>query len=229
MPSSNPLRGVTRRIADFFAPRADALPRMSGRVFVLGSAPRSQPPAEGVDWTFFTVNGSQAILSGWGHTPDVTLFGRTWRQPTPANLSAREVLRGLGTRRLICVGPARDHAYFKSTMDGLPYRYDDMHMLTPPMRRGIVEAMIGPGFDRAQKMSNGVIVGLIALRQGADEVVVSGLSLTQHGHAYNAQQLKRGHIAADARGLAEIRRLGLPLRTNDAVFAQESGLELRLD
>src|SRR5690349_10581392 len=65
-------------LSALWAPKANRLPTLSGPAFVLGSAPGAQPPPDGLDWTFATVNGSQAILQGWGHSPDLTLFGRTF-------------------------------------------------------------------------------------------------------------------------------------------------------
>lgn len=218
---------LAKRLADRLAPPPNALPGLSGRAFVLGSAPRSSPPAETRGWTYATVNGSQAVLGRWGLRPDVALFGRTWRRFTPANLSAREAIAGMGAGHLICVGHARNYYFYRRTARKLPYAYDRMTMLTPELRLEIVGRTLGAGFDLSEKLSNGVILALLCLDRGASEVAMSGFSLTQNGHAYNDRSLPRQHVDADRLGLAEIRRLGLPVHTNDEAFAQESGLELR--
>lgn len=219
---------LVKRVADLLSPKPNQLPSLSGRTFVLGSAPRLCPPAPG-DWTFATVNASQAILAGWGHTPTITLLGRTWRRLNPTKRSVRHVMNGLRTKHLIGVGTPRNYRTFKTTARELNYGYENLSILTTDKREAIVRQMLGHDFDVSNKLSNGVILGLLALHQGADEVVLSGLSLTQSGHAYNDVNQPREHVDADALGLACAMRRGLALFTNDAAFAAESGLTLKLD
>src|SRR5690606_31351277 len=76
------------------------------------------------------------------------------------------------------------------------------------------------------RLSNGVVLALLSLHLGADEVLMSGLSLSTHGHAYSDKGYSRGHIDADRLALNEMGRRGLPVRALDPVFAEESGLPL---
>jgi hypothetical protein len=216
-------------LANALAPKANRLPTIAGRVFVVGSAPRNAPPPPGVAWTYATVNASQTVLAGWGGEPTLTLFGRTWQRLTEANLSAREVLRGSRTRHLICVGAPREHGYFRDTARTLGYGYDDLTMLTPSLREEITERFLGTDFDAPDKPSNGVMLALLSLHLGASDVTMSGFSLTLHGHAYNDKALKREHMEADRMALERFRRFDLPIVTNDPVLAEESGLRLRTD
>lgn len=218
---------IAKRIADTLSPPPNGLPRLSGRYFVLGSAPGSRPPLEPSRWSFATVNGSAAVLAGWGLTPDVTLFGRTWRRYTPANLAAREAIAGMGARHLICVGHARNYLFYRNVSRRLPYACDDLTMLTPELRLDIVSMMLGMDFNPSAKLSNGVILALLCVHQGASEAVLAGVSLSKTGHAYNDRGLPREHVDADRVGLAAIRRRALPIYTNDEAFARESGIALK--
>ena len=219
----------TRIFTDLVSPKTDVLPKVGGRVFVLGSAPKSVRPAAGVDWTYATVNGSQAVLKTWGLEPDITLFGRTWKNGSPANAETRRAVRGLATKQLLCIGWAHDVYRYRPMLRELDYRYDSLMMITPGRRVAMLGEIIGYDSKQFGKLSNGLILSLMCLHQGAAEVVMSGFSLTSDGHAYSDKGLKRQHVGTDAIALGEIGRRGLPIVTNDPAFAAESGLRLADD
>jgi serine acetyltransferase len=227
---SKPGRPWTMSLLDhlsvLWAPKANDLPRIHGRVFVLGSAPGAQPPPAGRQWTFATVNGSQAILQGWGHLPDMTLFGRTFIAGSPANAETRRVIRGQGTKTLICVGARREYRYYNKAIHAIGYKPERVALMTSDYRKEMIRRWIELDVREIGRLSNGVVLALLSLDLGAEEVVMSGLSLSTHGHAYSDKNYSRGHIDADRLALNEIARRGLPVRALDPTFAEESSLPL---
>jgi len=213
-------------LSALWAPKANRLPKLSGPAFVLGSAPGAQPPPAGLDWTFATVNGSQAILEGWGHSPDLTLFGRTFIAGSPANAETRRVIRGHGTKTLICVGARREYRYYSKAIEAIGYRPERVALMTSDYRKDMIRSWIEMDVREIGRLSNGVVLALLSLHLGADEILMSGLSLSTHGHAYSNKGYSRGHIDADRLALNEMGRRGLPVRALDPVFAEESGLPL---
>lgn len=214
-----------RWILEKLAPTPGDLPRIEGPVFLLGSAPNPTPikgPRE--HWTLVTVNGSQCIAAPWGMQPTMTLFGLSFVQTTRANREARKVLIGRSTKQLLCVGAPHHYFHYKFVTWKLRYKYEHMTILTPPEREKITIAMIGAGKEVTGKASNGVFLALLCLYLGASKVVMSGFSLTTHGHAYNQRGLPRKHIDADAAVLSAALKAGLQIFTNDQGFAGESGL-----
>lgn len=210
-----------------FAPPPNRLEPISGKVFVLGSGPGCRPPpGEAAAWKLASVNGSQVMAEPWGMTPALTIFGNTFVHVTPSNREARKVLQGRRTGQLLGIGERKKYFYFKRVLRELGYSAQSLSLLTPAFRDEITTSLIGRGAGDTGKASNGIFLALLALHLGADEVLMSGFSLTRHGHAYNDKGLPRQHIDADRNVLAEIARQGLPIRTNDPEFAAESGLPL---
>lgn len=95
-------------------------------------------------------------------------------------------------------------------------------------RNAMVEELLqatvkGVGADG--KPSNGIIAACFGLYHGVPEVVLAGVSLTTHGHAYNKAGSKRQHIAEDAfvlRKFAENPRIA----TIEPDLAEATGIRL---
>ena len=214
-------------VLGWLAPKPDALPRLDGPVFVLGSAPDPVPLRDrSRKWTLATVNGSQTVAAAWGLRPELTLFGLSFVHTTPANAEARKVLSGKGTHQLLCIGARKHYFHYKRLTRELGYTYDRLTIMTPKDRADITRRLIGVSDDETGRASNGIFLALLCLYLGAPQVVMGGFSLTQHGHAYNDKGLRREHIDADRAVLALALKAGLRIATNDPRFSAESGLPL---
>ena len=195
---------------------------------ILGSGPSARPPSNPQGWALFTVNGSQALATGWGlGDPDVTLFGTTVLGMRASNREAQRVLRGRRTRLLVMVSDGSNPLVHRFNLWRTGYHCDRSLMLTTRQRAEIFGAVLGKTLDPALKPSNGVFLALIALYLGAPEIMMTGFSLSSAGHGYNTANHTRHHKEADAAVLGEMARLALPVSTNDLRFSHESGLALR--
>jgi hypothetical protein len=205
---------------------ANWLPEIDRPALVLGSGPNAAPPPgfpEG--WSLLTVNGSQAIASGWGASvPEVTLFGTTVLDRRPSNLAAQAVLRGKSTKSLLIVADRHKKLMNRLRLLMIGYRFQSLSWLTTEERRAFLASVLGEDIAGRVKPSNGVFLAIIALAQGAPEVMMTGFSLTSKGHAYNDLSHPRNHAAADAEVLAGLSDRKLPITTNDERFAAEAGI-----
>jgi hypothetical protein len=96
--------------------------------------------------------------------------------------------------------------------------------LKPERRDASIAAALGYAIDRANRPSNGVFAIILALRHGAAEVIVSGLSLTASGHSYNELGEARKQIEADRRALQVLASKGLAVRTSEKELAMLTSL-----
>jgi hypothetical protein len=203
------------------------------QVFALGSAPDSFPPPAGSGtWSVITVNGSQAVLERLGlpATPVMTLMNRSvLKSSIRTGTAAREVLCGRSTGDLVVVShkvSSKQRALIALRLWWLRYRYQSLTVLDMLHRSEIMHNLLGDAYDAAQPPSNGVFLALLALHLGASRILMSGFSLSSAGHAYNNLGLRRGHMDGDTAALHRIVASRLPVFTNDARFARESGLRL---
>jgi len=203
------------------------------QVFVLGSAPDSfAPPPESGAWTVTTVNGSQVVLERLGlpASPVMTLMNRSvLKSSIVSGIAAREVLRGLSTDHLVVMShkvSSKHRLLIALRLWWLRYRYRSLTVLSMQDRARIMRALLGDAYDDANPPSNGIFLALLALHLGASRVLLSGFSLSRSGHAYNALNLSRRHVDGDMAALRRMAAAQMPIVTNDARFAGESGLPL---
>jgi hypothetical protein len=133
------------------------------------------------------------------------------------------VLRDGRTRCLLLMSDPMARLQLMIRLALLGYRYERLIFLSPEQRAAVIRDVLG---EKDIKPSNGVFLAALALYLGSPRVVVSGFSFTTAGHAYNDLNLPRNHVNADATALTAAVTRGLPIFTNDPVFAKESGLPL---
>jgi hypothetical protein len=204
--------------------------RIDGPCFVLGSAPSAiWPKRTFADWVLLTVNAAQAAAPDTARAPDITLMSGQMLGDDPVTQEAKRVLRGLSTGELWLIerGITRDAAI--EVLRSMSYGYHALRVMTRRQRSRItyrqlgVDAASGKG---EEKISTGVFAALLALEQGASQVVLSGISLSADGHAYNDLGHVRHHVNSDQRALATAIGRGLPLFTLCPVLSKASGVPL---
>lgn len=211
----------------FLRPLASS-PTLTGPVLVVGSGPGGALPA-GMDhnWTVATVNGSQVVGEGLGlGVPDLTLMGAAVMKDKPVNLEAQHVLSGRHTKLLISPIGRRRYSAARWRLMRIDYTYDAVFRISTRDKIDIVNSVLGDTIQHKHKPSNGVILALACLHWGASSVVMTGFSLTKHGHAYNDAERPREHIDEDRIVLAKAVSNGAPLFTTSQDFAAESGLPI---
>ena len=204
--------------------------RIEGPCFVLGSAPSALwPDRRFAGWTILTVNAAQAIAPAPGSAPDITLMSGQMLGNEPVNLEAKRVLRGRSTGELWLIERGISAAAAAELLRAMDFTYQALRLITPRLRSRItyrqlgVDASAGSG---EQKISTGTFAALLALEQGASSVVLSGLSLSDAGHAYNQLGHKRYHLNSDRSALRVAIERGLPIYTICQAFSQASGIPL---
>jgi hypothetical protein len=228
------LRMAKRRlILSILRPRPLRHPRpFNGPVLIVGSAPVSNLP-KGFDGRFavITINGSQAVTTGWGlGPPDVTLMQLNQIEGTTDNARAvRRVLQGQRTRLLYVMRWKNGMARLESGLAAFDYRYDDLQIVSRYRRMALFEAVLGRRnieVDNETKFSNGVTGVLYAAASGASAIIITGIDPTSKGHVYNELGLPRLHATTDWELLQEIRAGGFPLYTADPHVATSLDLPL---
>ncbi len=208
-------------------PLPDGLPRFTGKVLVLGSAPGPIPPVDLVDRRLLTVNASQVTAEGWGMPrPDMTLFGTTVLGLRPSNRAAQQVLNRRGTGCLVRMTDGSATFIHDFNLWRMRYVADRVVPLDIPTRRGLIANLVGDAIAQRFKPSNGVYLTALALALGATDVVMAGFSLTVAGHAYNNENHPRHHVDADREVLLALVAAGLAISTTSPDFAASSGLRL---
>lgn len=215
-------------LASFCTPPRSELPALSGRVLVVGSGPNAAlPPDFDGSWKLATVNASQVVAEGLGvGLPDVTLFGAGVLKSGPVNLEAQQALAGRRTKALIMTKGSRRFSYGPVKLAMMGYSYETFHYLYRDICLGVVAEPLGEEVPWPQRPSTGIMLAFLCIRLGCDQVVMTGFSLTRDGHAYNDSGRARRHSSDDAAWLGKAAAAGVPIATNDPVFAGESGLPL---
>jgi hypothetical protein len=201
------------------------LPRLGGRVVVLGSAPGATlPQGLGENWTLATVNASQAAIPG-SRAPDITLFNNDLLGRRDVNRQARRQLAGRSTEVLICTLKRHPWRVWLG-LARLRYRRRATYFITIETRARLISEVLGMPIENAERPSTGVALALISAGLGASEVIMVGFSLTQAGHVYNDMMYPREHADPDRKVLAIAARAGLPIFTTDPVFSAESSIPI---
>ncbi len=198
------------------------------KVFVLGSGPNSRPPKDIESiWEVLTVNGSQSILDKWScKKPFLSLFSTLILKNKSYSIVTRDVLVGRATKNLIVVNDKMNKCIIWIKLKLLRYGYENLFVISPDQRKQIIASVLNNNYETIPKPSNGVFLAILAIYLGAEEVLMSGFSLTKAGHAYNDMNMKRSHSNEDREILRRIIEIGLPIFTNDPEFSNESGLVL---
>lgn len=202
-------------------------PSLAGAVLVLGSGPNARPPSDYQNRILLTVNASQIIARRWGQkVPYITLLGSSVLNNDPANIEAKEMMKRGHTENLIVIKGNLEEEKARLRLRKLGYTYQSIQFLTKDDRAQILSDLLGIPITEKTKPSNGVFLALLAVHLGARQVLMTGFSLSQNGHAYNNKGRPRAHAPEDRIVLARAMEINLPIFTNDPNFAQESGLHL---
>jgi len=199
------------------------MPILSRPTLALGSAPGAQIPPGAENWLLATVNASQVVQS---RMPDLTLMGTGVTRSKPANVEAKSVLAGHATRHLVLVRLDKRFDPSRLRLSALGYSYQGISILSKSRRNEILSWSTGEPKGTRLKPSNGVMLALVCLKLGAPFVVMSGISFSKPGHAYNDAGRERGHVTDDRLVLEAALGKGLPLYTADSSFSEESGVPL---
>lgn len=208
-----------------------AVPRIAGPAFVLGSAPEPQlPRAYSPAWSLVTVNASQVVGEKMGLPPPALTLIRPGI--LVGNLDSdrykRQLLAGKRTRVLVVPSHRQRGASLERGCDTFDYRFDSLVVLNDWQIAKIENRMCAiylsalGGWENS--CSTGVQAIMMACFLGANPVVVSGVSLSAAGHAYDDRNAPRYHVSGDARVLEAARARALPIFTTDQSFASETGL-----
>jgi len=214
-------------LKSFALMRSQVLPPVKSKALVLGSGPNPIIPDDydPATWSLVTINASQASVPHL--TPDITLLGASTLRNKPANVEAKQALRGLRTGSLILFKGRQmpDRKRFRLLRIGYSYRQVTFLRLSERARWN-QEVM---GIDPSIRPSNGVSTAALCCWLGARTIVMTGFSLTKEGHAYNNKNRERAHVGDDRIALRRMIDLGLPVYTTQSDFAEESGLALWQD
>ena len=212
--------------------RLARLPRIVGPALVVGSAPHPQRPA-GVDksWYRLSVNASQLVLELFGLPgPNLTIFQPKIKFDDENRGAYWTSLQGRGTEKLIFSVNGKNDGEIKDFIATKGYHADEIITLsewtkntiaTDVSGRPLVSPILGE-----RGVSNGMFAVMLALKQGASTVVMSGFS-TNSGWFHNKSlNVKRNHVFMDSLACKCILERGLPVFASDPEFARATGLRL---
>lgn len=209
-----------------------ALPRFERPALVAGSAPNLVVP-EGFDagWAVVTANAAQAILEPFGiELPDLTVWRGHLFAESELNADARARLQGRRTRCLLVDARLRGRQdEFTRNIRELRFAADRIVFCDRYHRARVYKEVISGycGLGRAlDRPSNGLYATVLALRLGASPVVISGISLSQGGHAYRERDIPRLHAEQDEAALRALAGLGRPVFTTDPEVSARTGVPL---
>ncbi len=206
--------------------------RFRGPVLVVGSAPVSNKPADFDDsFRVITINGSQMVTKGWGiEAPDVTLLQFNQIEGTNTNaVEVRRVLNGERTKMLYVLLWRKELQRLEDGLKAFDYGYDKLEIVDRYRRMALLDRVGGVkcselGAD--DKCSNGINAVLLALYNGATEVIITGINPDSGGHVYNTENLARLHVRKDREVLERLIERGYPVFTADPAVSQSVGLPL---
>jgi hypothetical protein len=209
-----------------------SLPKISGPALVVGSAPRPTVPKK-VDnnWFRISVNSSQVVLDEFGLAPpNLTIFMPKIRKEDKFRKAYWDALRGRSTDHLIfSVGKTNDGGH-QDFIAEKHYKANTISFLTQTTKAAIVTEIANrymiSVFGARRQVSNGIFATFLALKLGANKVVMSGFSLNDGW--YHTKQLvgQRNHVAADLMACKALVDRRLPVFASDPVFAERTGLPL---
>lgn len=206
------------------------LPRISGPAIVVGSAPDPHQPA-GIDDTWFriSINASQLVLEQFGlPPPHLTIFqslikeshrNRYWK-----------ALRGRETGHVVFIVNSRNDGMISEFLERQSYRAYKVTPMSHLVRKAVIADLakhhLTSTDSRELSVSNGIFATMLALKLGAEKVVLSGFSL-EPGWAHEpAITAVRNHQKMDRLACQLMVRHNLPVYASDLDFAAKTGLKL---
>lgn len=220
------------RLLPTFSKPVLRLPGAGGPALVMGSAPNFRLP-EGHDahWALGTVNASQLLAETFGlSVPDIALIRRGILVGVgEQDFYKRDLLKGRQAKHLIIQVWPDVEDKLKAGCRTFDYHYDTLQALTKWQLANIVWRLSGKYHVSPRwhgKISTGAFAIMLARYAGFAPVVVSGFSLSQAGHGYDARNAFRYHANEDADLLRLVVKRGEPIYAEDRDFAAESGLPL---
>ncbi|WP_375452026.1 hypothetical protein [uncultured Devosia sp.] len=211
------------------------LPTITGPAIVVGSAPNPHPP-KGLDDTWFviSVNASQVTAEQFGlPRPNLTIlrdnifFRGNVSVPTEIHDALWAALRGRQTAHAVAIMGSSEDKGATAQLAIHDYRADRVTELDRHVRGAIIVEMSGLSLvGLSAGISNGIFAALLALKQGANPVVMSGFSFAPGWHFAKDVAVPRGHVLPDRAVCKAIVERKLPVFAADPDFARASGLPL---
>ena len=218
------------------------LPTLTGDALVFGSAPNpSLPDTCAPDTTIISVNASQAPLATlFGLHPDMTFMRSNFTSGRQEDAEMLSALAGRRTGTLVLVHTARLRTRQDALQEALTpsldllkdagYTYDNLVMLDQAQRLLLLHRALerSPHLLKSRKVTSmGISAVAAAFLMGAGKVAISGVSLSEAGHAYSAAGLPRRHVPNDQTALRLLgARFGARLAATDATLCGLTGLDL---
>lgn len=209
-----------------------SLPKVTGPAIVAGSAPNPTKPA-GVDASWFrvSINASQAVLESFGlPDPDLTIFQPKIKWEDNARLSYWNYLCSKGTGHLIFCVNRKNDGRIEDFLKSKNYNAGAITYMKDLQKNAIVKSVTGhcamTPFRGDKSVSNGMFGAILALKLGANLVVMSGFSWQKGWFHDKAAQTSRNHQLTDWLACRQIVERRLPVFTTEPEFASRSGLGL---
>ncbi|MDB5587589.1 MAG: hypothetical protein JWP26_2559 [Devosia sp.] len=211
------------------------LPTITGPAVVVGSAPNPHPPKGLNDnWFVISVNASQVTAEQFGlPRPDLSIlrdnifFRGNVFVPTEIHDALWAALRGRQTAHAVAIMGSSEDKGATAQLAIHDYRADSVTELDRHVRGAVIMEMTGLSHvGLSAGISNGIFAALLAVKLGANPVVMSGFSFTPGWHFAKDVAVPRGHVQPDRAVLKAMVDRGYPVFASDPDFAKNSGLPL---
>jgi hypothetical protein len=207
------------------------LPRIKGTALVVGSAPEPhRPDGLSSDWFVISINASQVTAADFGiPKPDLTFVRDGIDKPGEHQEAIWRVLNGRSTKHLVASMGSRDDEGVGDLIAAKNYHADRLTKFNRHVRGAVIAEMSGHyhvylGGPRG--ISNGIFGALLALKLGADRVIMSGFSTVTGWYFAKEATGYRGHVPLDLEVCRAMVARGYPVFVTDPPFAESSGLPL---
>lgn len=208
------------------------LPEIKGPALVAGSAPEPTIP-RGADnsWFRISVNASQAVFSAFGFgEPNLTIFQPKIKFEDEGRQAYWQVLKGRGTGHLIFSVNRRNDGRIEEFLKSKDFHAAKITYLSERFKNAIVrevakQTLITP-YRYERSVSNGLFSVFLALRLGANPVVMTGFSFSDGWFHSKEVAARRNHQWIDRYACQRFVELGLPVYTSEREFSAATGLPL---
>jgi hypothetical protein len=212
----------------------DELPKIMGPALVVGSAPNPTRPVD-VDpsWFKLSINASQFVLDLFelGH-PNLTLFQPKIKFEDETREAYWKVLANKKTDHLIFSINRKTDGKIEGFLKSKSYHFAKIGSFTEHYKNAVVrevlgKSVIGP-LPNDRSISNGVFAAILALRLGAEKVVMTGFSMSD-GWSHSTEVVQhRKHQVMDRWACRLIVARKLPVFTSDPEFSHVTGIPILL-